>query len=120
MHTATSPLSLNLRTLQLQGPEGWVNVTDPECVLLRAFTSSVGQRLETAAMLHCVGKACNPQSKRALEVQLVRLRKKLEQAGAPAPTIKAIRGFGYQLCFSLVVLSAPNGATPAHVPLLSS
>jgi DNA-binding response OmpR family regulator len=36
-------------------------------------------------------------------VQLVRLRKKLAQAGAPAPTIKCIRGAGYQLCVSLEI-----------------
>ena len=106
MHTTTYPLplSLNLRTLQLQGAEGWVDVNAPECVLLRVFTTSPGQRLETAAILDCIGKACTPQNKRALEVQLVRLRKKFAQVGAPAPTIKAIRGFGYQLCVPVRVI----------------
>ena len=37
-------------------------------------------------------------NKKALEVQIVRLRKKLQQAGALEPTIKAIRGQGYRLC----------------------
>jgi DNA-binding response OmpR family regulator len=42
-------------------------------------------------------------SKTTLEVQIVRLRKKLEQAGASAPNIKSIRGMGYQLCVPIVV-----------------
>jgi DNA-binding response OmpR family regulator len=42
-------------------------------------------------------------NKAALEAQLVRLRKKLEQVGASTPVIKAIRGQGYQLCIAIEV-----------------
>jgi DNA-binding response OmpR family regulator len=41
--------------------------------------------------------------KKSLEVQIVRLRKKLENAGAASPTIKSIRSFGYQLCVPVTV-----------------
>jgi DNA-binding response OmpR family regulator len=112
-------LLLNLHTLQLGGPRGWVDVSDHECTLLRAFAQSASHRLDTACMLVHVGKADDDAAKRALEVQIVRLRKKLEQAGAPAPTIKSIRGIGYQLCVPVAVPSAPtitlaDGLTPGR------
>jgi len=102
---ALSPpaLALNPGTLQLSGPLGWVDVSDPECTLLKAFALSSNHRITTDVMLDLVGKAANDLGKRALEVQIVRLRKKLQQAGAAEPTIKAIRGSGYQLCISLTI-----------------
>ena len=99
-------LYLNLRTLQLCGPQDRVDLTDPECLLLKALAAGIDQRLDTPAMLEHIGKPADAAAKRALEVQLVRLRKKLTQAGAPSPTIKSIRGQGYQLCVSLDVHSS--------------
>jgi DNA-binding response OmpR family regulator len=101
-------LQLNPATLQLGGPHGWVDITDAECALLRALALSGTARLENAELLARVGKAIDEAAKHALEVRIVRLRKKLEQAGAIAPTIKAIRGFGYQLCVPLAVSPAPT------------
>jgi DNA-binding response OmpR family regulator len=100
---STVSLTLNLRTLQLGGPLGWVDVSDPDCLLLKALVAGVDQRLDTPCMLERVGKSADALGKRALEVQLVRLRKKLAQAGAPVPTIKCIRGQGYQLCVPLEI-----------------
>jgi len=40
-------------------------------------------------------------AKASLEVRIVRLRKKLVEAGAPATCIEAVRGHGYQLCIEL-------------------
>ncbi len=115
MTSATYPfgLTLNLRTLQLGGPQGWVDVTDPECLLLKALAAHSGQRLDTANMLEQVGKCVDAAGKRALEVQIVRLRKKLVQVGASVPTIKVIRGFGYQLCVPLMVDHLLPGETHA-------
>lgn len=76
MHPDAQSLLLNLCTLQLKGPHGWVDVTAPECTLLHAFAASTGQRLATSTMLGAVGKAADMLGKRALEVQIVRLRKK--------------------------------------------
>ena len=54
--------------------------------------------LETWQLIALTEKEVTEHSKKALEVQIVRLRKKLQQAGAQEPTIKAIRGQGYRLC----------------------
>ena len=95
--------TLNTATLQLQGPETTVNLSDAECLLLAAFAQSVEQRLNNEQMIGIAAKGGAAVSKTTLEVQIVRLRKKLEQAGALAPNIKSIRGVGYQLCVPLVV-----------------
>lgn len=105
---ASAPFTLDSRTLQLEGAKGRVDITDPECRLLAALAASPRSRLDTPQLLAQVGKPDTPLGKRALEVQLVRLRKKLEQAGASPPTIKAVRGVGYQLCVSIDLTTAPS------------
>ena len=95
--------TLNTATLQLQGPEANINVSDSECLLLAAFAQSVEQRLSNEQMIGIAARGGAAVSKTTLEVQIVRLRKKLEQAGALAPNIKSIRGVGYQLCVPVVV-----------------
>ena len=92
------PLMLNSATLQLKGPTATVDVSDAECSLLGAFATAVEQRLQTVRLMEIAGRKSAEPTKAALEVQIVRLRKKLQQAGAPEPTIKAIRGQGYRLC----------------------
>jgi DNA-binding response OmpR family regulator len=94
-------LVLNRLTLRLQGPIGAIDVSDHECLLLSALAKAKGQRLETWQIFELGSKAAEGFTKGALEVQIVRLRKKLERVGAPTPTIKAIRGIGYQLCVQL-------------------
>lgn len=100
---AAAQLILNPGTLQLQGQNTTLNVSDQDCALLMAFAKAQDHRLETWQIMELSGKAGDSFSKSTLEVQIVRLRKKLEQAGAAAPTIKAIRGTGYQLCVPVVV-----------------
>ena len=94
-------LTLDPLALQLRGPQAVVDVSSHECALLLAFAAAEDSRLDTGRMLDLSGKATDSLGKRALEVQLVRLRKKLADAGATEPTIKAIRGSGYQLCVPL-------------------
>lgn len=108
-------LTLNPSTLQLGGPLACVDVSDHDCSLLRAFVDSAGHRLETAALLALTDRA-GMLGKRALEVRIVRLRKKLAQAGAPAPTIKSIRGVGYQLCVPLAISSSRHSIQEESSP----
>ena len=96
-------LTLNFTTLQLHGVGATVDASETECLLLGAFATSVEQQLSDEQLFKIIGRNGTVVSKAALEVQIVRLRKKLEQAGALAPNIKSIRGMGYQLCVPLVV-----------------
>jgi len=91
----SSGVTLNTATLQLLGSSAAVDISDTESSVLVALTNCSTQRLDSANLIEAAGK---PLSKSTLEVLIVRLRKKLAQAGAAAPTIKSIRGVGYQLC----------------------
>lgn len=102
---ADQALRLNPQVLQLAGPAGSVDVSDSETLLLAALARASDHRLETWQLLEILGKQADDLETRALAVQIVRLRKKLEQAGAPAPTIKSIRSFGYQLCVPIRISS---------------
>lgn len=100
---ALPALTLDAGTLQLLGPLATVGISKREALLLGAFATAEEHMLDNPRLtaLSCTGN--DELSKSALEVQIVRLRKKLEQAGACGPTFKAIRGTGYQLCVPLLV-----------------
>ena len=87
----------------LQGQQDTIDVSDTECKLLQALSSAPGHRLETWQIMEITERTLDETGKKNLEVQVVRLRKKLEKAGAQAPTIKSIRGSGYQLCVPISV-----------------
>jgi DNA-binding response OmpR family regulator len=95
-------------TRQLQGPLAQVDLSQQEYILLAAFAQAHDHSLENWQLIELSGKESDTATKAALEVQIVRLRRKLEQVGAPQPTIRVIRGMGYRLCVPLVIKkSAP-------------
>jgi DNA-binding response OmpR family regulator len=101
--SSESIFRINPQTCQLTGPKAKVDVSANEFVLLSALAKAKGNRLETWQILESLGKSSDESAKATLEVQLVRLRKKLESAGADTVTIKAIRGSGYQLCIPILI-----------------
>jgi DNA-binding response OmpR family regulator len=104
-------LTLSPSTLQLKGQSAAVDVSDIECCLLSALAAAPEQRLLTRRLMEIAGRNSIEPTKGALEVQIVRLRKKLELAGARPPCIKVIRGTGYQLC---VPISVSNRLPAIH------
>ncbi len=98
-------ISINTQTLQLIGPLGTAHLSDHECQLLAALNRASSRRLETWQMLELLGRDVDENEKRALTVQIVRMRKKLADVGGMEPTIKSIRGSGYQLCVAVEVVS---------------
>ena len=106
IHPPVAPadqLTLKQASRQLQGPTALVDLSQYEYMLLTAFAIAKNHRLENWQLMEITGKDAEAASKSALEGQIVRLRRKLEQAGAKLPSIKAIRGIGYQLCVPLVI-----------------
>ena len=97
-HPAPTLYSLNSVAFFLQGPDAKVHLSADAVAMLRAFARAPGGRLETWQLLELTGGADASVTKGALEVQIVRLRKKLVQAGYREDPIKAVRGWGYQLC----------------------
>lgn len=100
---AAEGLVLHTSALQLRGPTTAVDLSAQEIQLLGALARAADRRLETWQLLEATGKSTDESDKRALAVQIVRLRKKLADAGASEPTIKSIRGTGYQLCITLEI-----------------
>ena len=93
--------SLGMTSMTLSGPQGKASLSTHEVALLAAFVRAQDQQLETWQLIALTDKEVTEGSKKALEVQIVRLRKKLQQTGATEPTIKSIRGQGYKLCLKL-------------------
>jgi two-component system, OmpR family, response regulator len=97
-----SGFSLDIRQLCLCGPNGQtLSINAQEGVLLAAFIRAPQQRLENWQIAELLGMSLDTLSKPALELHLVRLRKKLRSCGGNASPIKVIRGWGYQLCLDI-------------------
>lgn len=89
-------LRLDPVAMTLAGPAGTVALTASEAQLLAEFVRAPKGRLETgriASFTNGEGEV----SKAAIEVRIVRLRKKLAQAGAVGQPINVVRNHGYQL-----------------------
>lgn len=78
-----------------------VPLTTNEATLLAAFSKASKQQLEHGQMVPLISRSPATMTKSALEIHIVRLRKKLQQLGLEGPSIKSIRGHGYQLCTPL-------------------
>lgn len=96
-------LQLNLSRLQLQGPEGNVDLTAAESQLLFAFARAPGRTIERWQLAEMISSGGEQPAAAALEMRIARLRKKLAAAGAEPPYIKALHKVGYTLCNALVL-----------------
>ena len=96
-------LVLERSRLCLAGPAGCVDLAGAEAALLAALARAPGHRLETWQIVELLGEDLDGYRKDALEVRMVRLRRKLQQAGAAEGCLKSIRRWGYQLCCPVTV-----------------
>lgn len=80
-----------------------VHLTAQEAALLTAFCRTADCRIETWQLIEVLEKKRAEDPKAALEILIVRLRKKLQQAGCNEVNIKAIRNWGYQMTGHLVL-----------------
>ncbi len=87
----------------LHGPQGTVSLSNHEAALLAALVRAKDQQLETWQLLTMTEKSVTEAGKKALEVQIVRLRKKFLQAGIQETSLKVIRGQGYRLCLNVAI-----------------
>jgi len=92
----TTGLVLDTFAMTLSGPRDTVDLSASEVDLLAEFARSPNSRLETGAIAH-LDEREGEISKAAIEVRIVRLRKKMVAAGAIGQPIKSIRNHGYQL-----------------------
>lgn len=80
-----------------------VQLTASETSMLVNFSRAPGQRVAFWQIAETLGLDLQTYAKASLEVRIVRLRKKLVEAGAERNALEAVRNFGYQLCIPLQV-----------------
>lgn len=97
LHAAAFEVVLNVRQMVLTGVKS-VELNRQEAVMLKALSESVNGNLPYYRLLELSGEEeVSECSKGTLEVRILRLRKKLADAGVEGKSIRAIRGEGYQL-----------------------
>ena len=98
---AIDPLAMTtftLHKLELTGPQSRVKLTQSEAQMLKAFVQSKDAQLSFEALFDILCVNLNGSSdKAALQVRMVRLRKKLHSCGAEGAVIESVRNVGYQL-----------------------
>jgi two-component system phosphate regulon response regulator OmpR len=94
---------LSLYKLDLTGPVGTVRISATEASLLQAFSQSTDARLGLDQVAQCFGLPESNEHRAHIQVRMVRLRKKINQAGAEGAVIAAIRNVGYQFFDELEV-----------------
>ena len=89
-------LILNEKSASLKGTQT-VSLSKIDLDILLALLQADQQRLDFESLLQQVSSNTSNTPKATLEVQIVRLRKKMTEAGAEGLTIKALYKYGYQL-----------------------
>jgi two-component system phosphate regulon response regulator OmpR len=88
------PLQFDLELGELTQKGKRVPLTDAEITLLRAFAGRMGQVLSREALCKSVGSDVN---ERAIDVQVTRLRRKIEPDPGFPRYLRTVRGQGYRL-----------------------
>ena len=89
--------TLTLNKLDLKGGTGAIKLSVQEATILTAMARAPAGKLETWQIAELLKVEIDESFKSSLAVRMVRLRKKLNDAGAEGIAIEAIRQFGYQL-----------------------
>lgn len=96
-------LSQQQMTLSKNGQSA-VSLSAAETAILITLARAPGQRAAYWQIAETLGLDPQTYAKASLEVRIVRLRKKLVEAGAETGCIEAVRGYGYQLCVAVQVV----------------
>ena len=100
--SARSGLTLN--KLELQGKDALVKLTAQEAIILTALARAPAGRLETWQIAELLDTEVDESFKASLAVRMVRLRKKLMDAGAEGLVIESLRNIGYQLTTHIEII----------------
>ena len=96
-------LTLDTVRLALRGDKAEIPIGKAEVILLKSLAEAPGQKLEYWRLLELLNLGPDEKGKLALEVRISRLKKKMADAGAPAPAIKSLWKEGYQLCTAVSI-----------------
>ncbi len=98
IHTGNNQLILDLSRSQITCNGKQTTLNHQEKALLKAMAEAKDGKVPTWRLIEIVSHAMDAEIEKAyLELQIFRLRKKLQDIGAPTPSIKARWKEGYQL-----------------------
>jgi two-component system phosphate regulon response regulator OmpR len=79
--------------------EDQIRLTTTESQLMKTFTSALGEPISRANLVTSLGKAVSLAQDRAIDVQITRLRRKIEVNPSKPRYLQTVRGAGYMLLF---------------------
>jgi two-component system phosphate regulon response regulator OmpR len=88
------PMQFDLELGELTEKGKRVALTDAEIALMRAFTGRIGEVLSRETLCRIIGASVN---ERAIDVQVTRLRRKIEPDPSFPRYLRTVRGQGYRL-----------------------
>ena len=101
-----SPKTLNFGNLtyDVTRSELWegnkqIRLTTTEIHLMKIFTSALGEPISRAELVTSLGKDVGLAQDRAIDVQITRLRRKIEVNPSQPRYLQTVRGAGYMLLF---------------------
>lgn len=95
-------VTLHLRRLEVSGPRGRSRLTAEEADILALAASTPDGRMTNDEIRAALNRS-DDLTKSAIEIKIVRLRKKLTEAGIEDRAIVSVRNVGYQLMMPCTV-----------------
>ena len=79
--------------------ENQIRLTTTESQLMKIFTSALGEPISRVDLVTSLGRDVSSAQDRAIDVQITRLRRKIEVNPGRPRYLKTVRGAGYMLVF---------------------
>ena len=92
-------LNYDVARNELWDDENQVRLTTTESQLMKIFTSALGEPISRADLVTSLGRDISSAQDRAIDVQITRLRRKIEVNPSQPRYLQTVRGAGYMLLF---------------------
>ena len=92
-------LNYDVARNELWKGENQVRLTTTESQLMKIFTSALGEPISRADLVTSLGRDVSSAQDRAIDVQITRLRRKIEVNPSQPRYLQTVRGAGYMLLF---------------------
>ena len=92
-------LSYDVARNELWEGQNQVRLTTTESQLMKIFTSALGEPISRADLVTSLGRDISSAQDRAIDVQITRLRRKIEVNPSQPRYLQTVRGAGYMLLF---------------------
>lgn len=91
------PVRYNVERGEMWRGEELVRLTATESALMKIFSSNVNEPVSRAKLVEDLGRDTGQAQERAVDVQITRLRRKIEQDPKQPRYMQTVRGAGYML-----------------------